>query len=66
MPTLLETHGFKQPMKANTKLKKEDDPRAYKMLKREVDLSCSFCKPHRGENAKRRKHVSKPKRKDKR
>lgn len=54
-------------MKAKTKLKKTDNPREYKLLRREATLNCAICPPHRGENATRTKHgTKKPKSKDKR
>lgn len=40
-------------MKHKSALKKTDNPRAYKMIKKKVDLKCPFCAPHKGENAKR-------------
>lgn len=55
-------------MKTKTKLKATSDPREYKLLKREEDLSCSRCKPHGGENSGRKSVHGhrKPKNKDKR
>jgi len=55
-------------MKNKRALKKTDDPRTYKLLKKLKDLSCSFCRPHQNENAGRKaKHgAKKPKKKDKR
>lgn len=55
-------------MKAKSKSKKTDNPREYKLLMREENLSCSRCPPHRVENAGRKpKHgEKKPKKKDKR
>lgn len=40
-------------------LRLETDRRAYKMKKREKDLSCSYCPPHRNENG----HWRKPRKK---
>lgn len=50
-------------MKPKTGMRKTDNPREYKLLKKCVDLNCSICKPHKGENVGRRaKHGSrKPK-----
>lgn len=54
-------------MKAKTKMKKSENSREYKLLKREIDLNCSRCPPHGGENTTRTKHgVKKPKKKNKR
>lgn len=54
-------------MKNKTIMRKTDNPKEYKYARREATLSCSICKPHRGENASRKpKHQSKPKKKDKR
>jgi hypothetical protein len=45
-------------------MKETDDERTYKMLKKQVDLSCPFCQPHRGENDRcRSKHGAKKSRK---
>lgn len=40
-------------------LRFEYNPRAYKMAKRDRDLSCSYCPPHRNENG----HWRKPRKK---
>lgn len=50
-------------MKHKTALKKTDNPREYKLIKKKVDLKCPFCAPHKNENSSRRsKHGSrKPK-----
>ena len=53
-------------LRRNDELQKTSNSRVYKMLKRFYDLSCSYCRPHRGENLGRNpKHgVTKPKYKD--
>jgi hypothetical protein len=55
-------------MKAAQQLKEENDSRTYKRVKRVVDLSCSFCPPHRNENAGRwvKRGAQKPRNKNKR
>jgi len=40
--------------KVKERLDETDDARTYKMVKREIDLSCSFCPPHQFENAGRK------------
>jgi len=40
--------------KAKSKMNRTDNPREYKMLKKQVDLSCPHCKPHKVENASRK------------
>lgn len=47
-------------MKHKTAIKKTDNPREYKMLKKQTDLRCPICPPHKGENAGRHvKHGAK-------
>lgn len=41
-------------MKHKSGMRKTDSPREYKLLKKCVDLSCSICRPHKGENIGRR------------
>lgn len=54
-------------MKIKITLKKTENSREYKLIKRENDLNCSRCPPHGGENASRSKRgPKKPKKKDKR
>lgn len=40
-------------MKHKTAIKKTENPREYKMLKKRIDLKCPICAPHKAENARR-------------
>lgn len=42
------------PKKHKEGLKRTDNPREYKLLKKCADLRCAICPPHKGENASRR------------